>query len=269
MKPCLFPVGFRPHGDKFIEMQLEELVPRAAAVGFEGMDLLSDHVDDYLERDGHDLTSLKALFQAHAVAVPQVNAYRIEIFDAGAREAIWRNFRRCLDCAAALGSTSVGAFIGLPRGIGKPERLSPADWKDGTQQVAAMVAECAAKGVVLAVGPHDGTLTDTIESIQRLKREVGAASLKVFLDYGNLCLVGDDPIEAVDRLAQDTVLVRAFAYRAQEKRLVRLGEGDWDDRAVLARLREKGYDGPVSLKYAVTDGIWDILAHGATFIKSV
>lgn len=270
MKPCIFPVGFRPKGKSFIPIRLEDLVPRAVEMGFEGMELLSDHLDDYLEREGNDLPSLKTLCEHHGLEIPTVSTYLIKSFDGPeAKEAVARNFQRCLECAVQLGSQAVAAFVALPQAVPDSAHLSPQDWETCIDFLTPLVKDCGENGIAFALGSHGGTLTDTIAATSKATDDLGEEHIKLFLDYGNLHLVGEDPLRAVDLFYDQTILVRAQAYLAREKKQVPLGEGDVDDRQVLTRLKEKGYQGFVSLKYHAADDVWDKLAQGIKFVRSI
>ena len=124
-------------------------------------------------------------------------------------------------------------------------------------------------GIAFALGSHGGTLTDTIAATSKAKDDLGEEHVRLFLDYINLHLVGEDPLQAVDVFYDHMILVRVQARLAREKRQVPLGEGDVDDRQVLTRLKEKGYQGFVSLKYHAADDVWDKLAQGVEFVQSI
>ena len=125
-------------------------------------------------------------------------------------------------------------------------------------------AYAAEKGMVLALENH-GRLCGRADQVLDLITSVGSRSFRANPDLANFTGVGEDPVEATEKLAAYTVHVHAkdilIVPPAQVTRGERtrpdgtalrgcaLGEGSVDLAACFRELRQAGFDGFLSVEY--------------------
>jgi len=157
------------------------------------------------------------------------------------------------------------------------------------------VAEVAARrGVTIAIEPHPGFLVYNVRTLLRLRAAAGPAIAANF-DPSHLWWQGADPLTVIaalgeaaalahvhakdtellgDRIARDGVIETTPADspddRAWRFRTVGLGHPESDWAALLAALRDAGYDGAVSVEHE--DRLLDVeegLARGVGLLLRV
>jgi len=151
--------------------------------------------------------------------------------------------RRACDLAGLLGAEAVSFWAGVPAaGV---DRIEARTWVvDG---VRALVETHGAQPYSLAVEPEPGMLVEDCDDWARLQSDVPGIALA--LDTGHCVVSGAyEPQDAVRRFAPHlgTVAVEGMARGIHEH--LPLDEGDVDLPAVLAALRDVGYDRLVTLE---------------------
>ena len=91
---------------------------------------------------------------------------------------------------------------------------------------------------------HSRNLTDTVTGTLRLIELVGRPNLKVIFQPSTF---HPDELVALEALAPHTVHVHATNSR--DGKASTLSEGDMDYRIILGRLRERSFDGFVSVEW--------------------
>jgi len=144
---------------------------------------------------------------------------------------------RALRVAGATGADAMSFWAGVPKpGVDKAEAWG---WlRDG---VAEVVRRAEAMGAVAALEPEPGMLAETVDDYRRLKAEV--PGLRLALDTGHCLVTGErEPQAAVREFAVELGTVTIEDMRRGEHVHLPFGEGDMDVPAVLAALREVGFD---------------------------
>ena len=151
--------------------------------------------------------------------------------------------RRACDLAGQLGAEAVSFWAGVPAaGVDRDQART---WVvDG---VRALVDTHGGRPYALAVEPEPGMLVEDCDDWARLHADVDGIALA--LDTGHCVVSGAyEPQDAVRRFAAHlgTVAVEGMARGVHEH--LPLDEGDVDLPAVLAALRDIGYDRLVTLE---------------------
>ncbi len=164
---------------------------------------------------------------------------------------------RALDVAAGLGAEALSFWAGVP--AARLDREQAWGWLvDGVGEVLQRAGE---RGVVCAFEPEPGMLVEHTGQYRQLLdalAEAGApdtldrasaGGLGLALDTGHCVVAGDlEPQDAVRAWGQHlrAVAVEGMARGVHEH--LPIGEGDVDVPAVLAALRDVGYDRLVSIE---------------------
>ena len=196
--------------------------------------------------------------------------------------------KRALAAAELLEVPVVNAFSGCPgdgAGGREPNWITTAwppeyarvlrwQWEACALPYWTEVAEVAARrGVTIAIEPHPGFLVYNVRTLLRLRAAAGPAIAANF-DPSHLWWQGADPLAVIaalgeagalahvhakdtellgDRIARDGVIETTSADfpddRAWRFRTVGLGHPEADWAAMLAALRDAGYDGTVSVEH--------------------
>jgi inosose dehydratase len=222
--------------------EMEELGLRATELGPEGF-LPVAHAHDLLRKHG------LAVIAGFVPAILHV-ASRLD------REL--RAVRSAAEILAGLGGEVLVLAASSGRsGYDRREPLDPEGWRvlaDATARVREVTGE---HGLRLAVHPHQGTVIERPEDVDRLLRSTAA---DLCLDTGHVAIGGGDPLElargAADRIVHvhlkdvdlrlaERVTAGRLGYRdAVKEGLYRpLGDGDLDVLAIVRTLEEAGYGG--------------------------
>lgn len=174
-----------------------------------------------------------------------------------------RSIRDGVDMARRLGTGLLRVFSG-----GEKPGVSP---QQGHQWIVAGLREGAAyaaeRGVTLALENH-GLFAGRADQVRAIIEEVGSPALRANVDTGNFLLVNQDPADAARDLAALAAYVHLKDFRAlrpgeeaaesysaldgSRYAGTAIGDGAVDLPAVLARLRDAGYDGWLSIEYEGT-----------------
>ncbi len=106
------------------------------------------------------------------------------------------------------------------------------------------------KGIILALENH-GRLGAKTGQILDLLDEVNSPSLKLTVDIGTFLKVDEDPVLSVEKLAPLAVHAHIKDFRKKDGQVIPavLGEGEVDLDGCLGVLKDKGYQGYLSLEY--------------------
>lgn len=166
-------------------------------------------------------------------------------------------FMRATDFAANLGATRVAAHIGFV----PPDETDPA-----YSRLIADIQELADHCAELNLGLSLETGQETAEELLHFIRTVERPNIGINFDPANMILYGKDkPIEALETLRDYVVSVHCkdAVWPEQEGELgseMPLGEGQVDMPGFVAKLKEIGYTGPLTIeREAGDDRIGDIL----------
>jgi sugar phosphate isomerase/epimerase len=241
-------------------MDVTSFIRFAASSGAEGVELL-----DYFWRDAvneapaaRDLAhELHLAVSAYAIANDFVQP------DTAVRGRELDRVREGVDMAVLLETPLLRVFSGSAK-----DGVSAADgdaWI--TEGLRAAAAYASQRGVTLVLENH-GLFAGQSNQVRRLIERVDSPHLRANVDTGNFLLVNQDPVAAVRDLAPVTAYVHlkdlrqvnpdedlAEAYAGLDGRRyigTVLGSGSVALQAVLAALRDTGYDGWLSIEYEGT-----------------
>lgn len=232
---------------------IESCIEKAAAMGFDGIELLlvqmTSEENSYLQKlkklafhSGLDLCG----FSTHQGFLRPDKAYR----DENIQKTIHQ-----IELAYKLGIPTMRlntgrwgttkSFDELMENRGIEPELEGYTEEDGFKWVIDSITQCLKKaedcGVVLGLENHWG-LGRTAAGVKRIVDEINSPWLKVTLDTGNFL---EDPYQQLEKLAPDTFLMQAKTY---------YGEGKWytldlDYARIGEIMRKQNYKGYISLEF--------------------
>ncbi len=248
---------FRPNAKR---LTIAECIDRAAALGFDGVEILHIQMED---ETNATLQKLKA--QAHSLGLPLMGFSTHQGFVSPDREERRTNVQKTLyqiDVAYRLGIPTMRINTGRwgtiksfdafmeKKGIEPPlaghDDEEAFKWVgDALEKLLPRAQDC---GVVLGLENHWG-LGRTAEGVLRLVESIKSPWLKITLDTGNFL---DNSYEQMEKLASSPVpiaLVQAKTY---------YGGGRWyaldlDYAKIAAILRKHHYRGWISLEFEGND----------------
>ncbi len=142
---------------------------------------------------------------------------------------------RALGVAAETGADAMSFWAGVPK-LGVSHADARAWMRDGAEQVAH---RAEALGTVAALEPEPGMLVETVDDWAAL----AIPGLRLALDTGHLIVTGErDPAEAVREFAPRLGTVSIEDMKRGVHVHLPFGEGDMPVPAILAALREVGFD---------------------------
>ncbi len=143
---------------------------------------------------------------------------------------------RALDVGRMLGSEAVSFWAGVPRGVDRDEARR---WLD--EGLERVLDHAEVVGVDAAFEPEPGMLIETVGEYAGLAER--PPRLRLALDTGH-CLVTEDvePEDAVRAYADRLGTVAIEDMRRGDHTHLPFGQGDMDVSAVLAALKEVGYE---------------------------
>jgi sugar phosphate isomerase/epimerase len=165
--------------------------------------------------------------------------------------------RQAVDFAAQLGAPRVAAHIGFV-----PSDSSDPAYVKLVEDVRGIADYCAARDMGFSLETGQETAEEMLHFVRALDR----ANIGINFDPANMILYGKDkPIEALETLKEYVVSVHCKdgVWPEKEGELgseAPLGEGQVDIPAFVAKLKEIGYTGPLTIeREAGDDRIGDIL----------
>jgi sugar phosphate isomerase/epimerase len=239
-----------------VRADFAERLRRIGGAGFTTIQL-SRPPDDYLAEPkrgelkkliaecGLQVTSVAAIYEGESYADVEAVRRTVGLLPRTTRSARIEDTKRCADFARELGAPNVSSHIGyIPEERGDP---------DYQALVAAVRVICdhlqrQDQSFCLETGQ------ETAELLREFIQEVGRENLKVNFDPANMIMYGTgDPIAALELLApwvrgvhcKDGEWPKAEGGLGEERPL---GEGQVGIRRFLAKLKEVGYEGPLTIE---------------------
>lgn len=232
----------------------------AAGLGVEGVELL-----DYFWRDREREVPevLAALRESGLVVSAYAIGNDLVQPDAAERARQTQSIRDGVDMARQFGASLLRVFSGNAKAGVAVEDGEP--WiVEGLREGAAYAHE---HGVTLALENH-GLFAGRADQVRRVIESAGSPALRANVDTGNFLLVNQNPVDAIRDLAPLAAYVhlKDFRRRSRDEQVsesyaaldgsyfvgTAIGAGEVDLRAVLATLREAGYDGWLSIEFEGT-----------------
>ncbi len=223
-----------------------DLIDRVKAFGF---DLIEICIED---PETIDVAAIAARAKAAALGITICGAFGpdrdLSAEDEAVRRAASSYLRRCIDCAAALGSPFVSgpmySAVGKTRLLDQPQRRR--QWELAVAGVREAAAYAAARGVRLAVEPLNRFETDLINTVEQgltLIHDVGADNVGLLLDTFHMNIEERD-IPAAIRGAAGHI----FEFHACANDRGAPGADHLPWAQIAAALAQVRYDGPVVIE---------------------
>ncbi|MBM3787295.1 MAG: sugar phosphate isomerase/epimerase [Acidobacteria bacterium] len=231
---------------------VEKVIEHAAAMGFDGVEILHRQMAD--ESPAY-CAKLKKLAFERGLSFPMLSIHQDFVSpDPAERQKHIDHTVRCLQLAARLGIScvrlnsgrwkTIKSFDDLMKVKGNEPALPGYTDKDAfgwcIDSIQKCLPTCEKEGVMLALENHWG-LTTKIESLLTIYKAVNSPWLGVNLDTGNY---PGDPYDGIAQLAPHATIVQAKTY---------YGGGEWytldlDYPRIARILRNAGFRGWVSLE---------------------
>jgi L-ribulose-5-phosphate 3-epimerase len=231
---------------------IEKVIDQAAALGFEGVEILHRQMAD--ETPAYVNGLKKAAFR-NGLSLPMLSIHQDFVHpDAAERRKHIDHTKHCIELAAQLGTPCVRLNSGRWKTIESFDDLMkvkgdepplPGHTRDEAfdwciQSIEACLPAAEKAGVMLALENHWG-LTTRPENLLRIYKAIRSPWLGINLDTGNF---PGDPYAGLEQLATDAVIVQAKTY---------YGGGKWytldlDYPRIAGILRKAGFQGWVSLE---------------------
>jgi sugar phosphate isomerase/epimerase len=231
---------------------IEKVIEHAAAVGFEGVEILHRQMSD--ETPAYVNGLKRAAFRA-GLSLPMLSIHQDFVHPEPAeREKHVNHTKHCLELAAALGIPVVRLNSGRWKTIQSFDELMKVKgdepplpgytdaeaFKWCIESIEACLPTAEKEGVMLALENHWG-LTTRPENLLRIYQGIRSPWLGVNLDTGNF---PGEPYAGLELLAPFAVIVQAKTY---------YGGGEWytldlDYPRIAGILRKAGFRGWVSLE---------------------
>lgn len=249
-------LGYNTNG--FAHHRLEDALEIISAIGYRAVALTPDvhHLSPF-ESTAAELRQLRQRLEALDLApVVETGArfvldprrkHRPTLLEAAAEERQRRlDFLvRCLAIAREVGARQLSIWSGgLPEGVAEEDA-----WGSLVEGVAELCDRAEDEGVGIAFEPEPGMFVESMAGWERLRDEVDHPALGLTLDVGHvLCTESYPPQEAIRRYARDLRNVHLDDMRGRVHDHLQIGEGELDFAAILAALREVGFDGIASVE---------------------
>jgi sugar phosphate isomerase/epimerase len=184
-------------------------------------------------------------------ACPELDGW-LGDFDGPARRRAIDGLRRQLDGIAALGGRAVitpaawGMFTSRLPPFDEPPRTPEQDREVLLEGLAELGAHAAAAGVFLLLEPlnrYEDHMVNTIAAAAELAEASGSDAVRVLADTYHMNIEEDDPCEALRAAAG-----RLGAVHLSDSNRHQPGTGHVPFAAIVATLRETGFDGPLSVE---------------------
>jgi L-ribulose-5-phosphate 3-epimerase len=232
---------------------VEKVIEQAAALGFDGVEILHRQMQD--ESKGY-LNKLKRLAFVHGLSLPMLSIHQDFVSpDQSERQKAIDHTRHCIDLAAQLNIPcirlnsgrwkTIKSFDDLMKVKGQEPPLPGYKEEDAQKWCIDAIGECLVSaeqaGVVLALENHWGLTTSVDGLLNIYKAHQSSPWMGLNLDTGNF--VGD-PYPQIAQLAPYATIVQAKTY---------YGGGEWytldlDYPRIAKILKNANFKGYVSLE---------------------
>jgi sugar phosphate isomerase/epimerase len=217
----------------------DEALDGIKAAGYRITGLLSTHRGEAFTSSAATPEYLDGLKKRIAARGLTVNMTAIRLTAAAPAEDQIKDLRTQIDNASRLELPFMLTF-----GVDKPE-----DYDRFYRTMADGAAYAAARGIKLVLKPHGGG-SGASEEILRCIEKVGHPNFKIWYDAGNIIYyTGKDPLAELEPVVS---YVTGFCAKdcpaPQGEVMSQFGTGKVDFRAVFARFKKAGFNGPLMVE---------------------
>jgi sugar phosphate isomerase/epimerase len=182
---------------------------------------------------------LAALKQKIAARGLKANVVRLRTADGQPFEKASAEIRRQLDNARTLGLS-----VAINTGTAKPEH-----YEGWYRQMADAAAAGAERGIHVVTKPHGGVVAAAAEILKSLEK-INHPNFGIWYDAGNVVhYTGKDPLAELE-----PIIAHVTAFTAKDCKgkggevMIQLGTGQVDTPALLRRLKQANFKGPIMLE---------------------
>ena len=245
-------------------MTLADAVSSAAEIGFTGFEMLPRYFKEEKGTPGGCRELRKMLLDAGLEISCYTLASNFGLADGPERRAVVDNIRHETEMAVVLGANV--CRIESTFGPKKGEKVTFEDMMGRVVRATKEVAEHALKlGVRLGLENH-GRYMGSFHHVAQLIKDVDSPAYQAVPDIGNFFVVDEDPLAACRELAKFTIHVHAKDFRRNPPE-PKMGQGWWTTNAgwqlqgavvgegdvpvleCLQALKDRGYDGYLSVEH--------------------
>ncbi len=279
MKICVSSYSFAQY-TRAGKMTLIDCVVKAKEMGFDAIEFIDIPGETQEER----LAMAKTLREKAAEVGIEIIAYTVgaNLFQPTEEEnaAEVERLKAQVDVAAALGASIMrhDACRALTKtGAGRSFDLMLPTIAKNARLITAYAEE---RGIRTCTENH-GRIAQDSERLERLFNAVAHDNYSLLLDLGNFTGVGENPADAVSRLAPYAIHVHVKDLRIREEvftgarmtrngiytRAVPAGEGDVPLKRCFAILKAAGYEGAISIEYEASEDCITGIARGTENVR--
>ena len=225
------------------KMGLDETLELCREAGYEAVELVfGEDRDLNVNMGAEELAGVGKRCQAAGVEIGSVIAHYAErgnlmSRDAAEREQCCRSLRRSLEIAGTLGVDGVLLHPGQLTAEGTYEEA----WNDLRDALRKMAEVAEANGVTIGVENVWNKFLLSPREAAEFVDEVGSPWVGIYLDTANMMAYGY-PEHWIRGLGQRIAKVHLKDFKRSDHAFVNLLDGDTDWPAVMAELRNAGYD---------------------------
>ena len=202
-----------------------------------------------LQGSGIEWVTLFAAFDGESYADLAAVRNTVGLVPLNLRAARFEIVKKISDFGCEVGMTRLAFHVGCV-----PENPDDPAYMPIVRMLRLLADHCRFNGQQLCFE----TGQESADSLMRLIADVRESNVKVNFDPANMVLYGSgDPIEALGKLAQHVVTVHCKDGKSPTEtgRLgteVPLGQGEVGFERFIAKLREIGYEGPLTIEREIT-----------------
>ena len=234
----------------FYQFTLEEAIRRTSKAGYKGIDLMAvrPHAwpNDYTKSERKDM--LKRLKSVN-LEVPTVTNFgaAIGLNPSSPKEKIRKEaidyLKDCIDLAYDLESKTAMLIPGWFLLGDSPEKA----WKWAVEGLKECLDHAEDKSITIAIEPALN-LFDSVESVIRMKKEVGSKNIRICLDTLHTALDLKTTLEdSISKVAHELVHFHVWDIDAKGQH-VPFGKGKLDFNKIVTALKRSGYNGYLSVE---------------------
>ncbi|MCD6231256.1 sugar phosphate isomerase/epimerase [Candidatus Aerophobetes bacterium] len=249
---------------KYTDEKIEDVVRKVSHLGYDGIEIVIDHIEDYLKR-GKELNSLKRLIYSYELKVPIIAPHFNFTGSEEERERSVENALRFIEYAEALDCPLIRVFTGK---VGAKEATKK-QWEQCVSSLKEICGVAHRKKITFVLETHPHQLMDTVESTLKLVQRVNSPNLKVLLDIWHLFNEGKaDPVEALNRLFPYIMHVHAknMIRKPQENQIAYFEDGDMEYPIFLEALKKSGYNRYISVEW-FGGNPWEAAKHELKYLR--
>ena len=243
------------------QQAIEEAIPKLAQMGYDGLEFWEQYLPNA------DLKWLKGIMDTHHLEIVQICPY----FDFTTSSETWEqsilDAARYIEYAIELGGPFIRTYTG---NVGSADATAE-QWDacvKGLQRICEMGMQ---HGIVFPLETHQvihsgPNLTDTSPTTLKLLADVGMENLKVNIQTP---LLGESVFETAAQLGPHIVHVHAHNWIGNWPNLTFLDAGDEDFTEFARVLKDKGFDGYISIEHGSHHPPYETAVHEIQYLKQL